>query len=84
MYALELPGFGFSNRADRVYTPELFTGAVLEFLQTQVGRAADVVALSLSSEFAARAARQAPERFRSLTFISPTGLKHQARGEGVG
>ena len=80
VYALELPGFGFSNRAKRVYTPELSTGAVLEFLE-QVGEPADVVALSLSSEFTARAALQAPERCRSLSFISPTGLntKREAR-----
>ena len=74
VYALELPGFGFSNRANRVYTPELFAAAILEFLNTQVGEAADVVALSLSSEFVARAALKSPENFKSVAFISPTGL----------
>ena len=82
VYALELPGFGFSNRAKRDYTPELFTAAVLEFLRSQVGEPADVVALSLSSEFAARAALKAPEYFKSLTLISPTGLDEQARDGG--
>ena len=81
VYALELPGFGFSNRADRVYTPELFTEAVLEFLEAQVGEPADVVAPSLSGEFAARAALQTPEQFSSLALVSPTGLntKREAR-----
>ena len=74
VYALELPGFGFSNRKKRTYTPELFTEAILEFLRTQVGEAAHVVALSLTGEFAARAALEAPSLFKSLTFISPTGL----------
>ena len=81
VYALDLPGFGFSSRPDREYTPALFTEAILEFLQNQVGEPADVVALSLGSEFAARAAVEAPERFKSLTLISPTGLntKREAR-----
>ncbi len=81
VYALELPGFGFSDRLKKAYTPELFTAAILEFLETQLGSPADVVALSLSSEFVARAARQAPERFNSLALISPTGLntKREAR-----
>ena len=40
-----------------------------------------MVALSLSSEFAARAALTAPQLFRSLTLISPTGVntKREAR-----
>ena len=82
VYALELPGFGFSNRAKRDYTPELFTEAVLEFLRSQVGEPADVIALSLSSEFAARAALEAPKYVNSLTLISPTGLDEQARDGG--
>ena len=86
VYALELPGFGFSERTKRDYTPALFAEAVLEFLEhIRLGREderADVVALSLSSEFAARAALRAPERFNSLTLISPTGLDEQEKEGG--
>ena len=80
VYALELPGYGFSNRAERDYTPALFAEAIREFLE-QVGEAADVIALSLSSEFSARAALASPQLFRSLTLISPTGMntKREAR-----
>jgi pimeloyl-ACP methyl ester carboxylesterase len=74
VFALDLPGFGFSERSPRVYSPELYQAAILDFLDTQVGEPADVVALSLSCEFAARAALAAPARFHSLTFISPTGF----------
>ncbi|HEX9413055.1 MAG TPA: alpha/beta fold hydrolase [Ktedonobacterales bacterium] len=76
VYALDLPGFGFSERADRVYTPALYTQAVLDFLR-HVGLGAggaDVMALSLSSEFAARAALAQPSLMRSLTLISPSGF----------
>ena len=86
VYALELPGFGFSERAKRDYTPKLFSEAVLEFLEhilsERGGESADVVALSLSSEFTARSALRAPERFNSLTLISPTGLDEREKGGG--
>jgi pimeloyl-ACP methyl ester carboxylesterase len=74
VYALELPGFGFSERAKRAYTPGLYAAAIGEFLRTVVEEPADVVALSLGSEFAARAALNEPGRFHSLALISPSGL----------
>jgi pimeloyl-ACP methyl ester carboxylesterase len=80
-YAVDLPGFGFSERSDRVYSPALYTAAVRDALGevTRGREAADVVALSLGSEFAARAALQEPERVRSLALVSPTGLTPQAQ-----
>lgn len=82
VFALELPGFGFSNRSKRIYSPELYEGAITDFMEGIVGQAADVVALSLGSEFAARAALAHPQFFNSLTLISPTGFNSgkQARG----
>jgi pimeloyl-ACP methyl ester carboxylesterase len=80
VWALDLPGFGFSERADRVYTPELYQDAILGLLGTQIGEAADVVALSLGCEFAARAALARPELFHSLTLISPTGFAPRGAG----
>ncbi|HXF60334.1 MAG TPA: alpha/beta hydrolase [Caldilineaceae bacterium] len=74
VFALDLPGFGFSTRADVTYTPALFVKAILAALDEIGSRPVDVVALSLSSEFAAEAARQQPTRFRSLALISPTGF----------
>lgn len=78
VYALDLPGYGFSERSDRYYTPALFSGAIRDFLADVVGEPADVVALSLSSEFAARTAVERPEHFHSLAAISPTGLSADA------
>jgi pimeloyl-ACP methyl ester carboxylesterase len=73
-FAMDLPGYGFSDRTARQYNAELFAGAILDLLSTQIGEPAHVIALSLGSEFAARAALYEPERFRSLTLISPTGF----------
>ncbi len=74
VFALDLPGYGFSERKPREYTPHTFEEALLDLLETQVGEQADVVALSLSCEFAARAAVTRPELFHSLALISPSGL----------
>lgn len=74
VFALDLPGYGFSERPGRVYSPGLFVAAIRDFLESEVGEAADVVALSLGSEFSARAAVEQPELFNSLVVISPTGF----------
>ncbi|MHB1295396.1 MAG: alpha/beta fold hydrolase [Anaerolineae bacterium] len=79
LWALDLPGFGFSERSDRAYTPELFAQAILDMLR-EVGEPADVVALSLGCEFAARAALLDPVRFHTLACLSPSGLN--ALGSG--
>lgn len=73
VYALDLPGFGFSERSDRVYSADLYKQAIIDLLE-RVGEKADVVALSLGGEFTARAALERPELFRSLTLISPSGF----------
>jgi len=77
VYALDLPGFGFSERGDRRYTPALYARAIADFLE-QIGAdrtdGADVVALSLGGEFVARAAHERPALVHSLALISPTGF----------
>jgi pimeloyl-ACP methyl ester carboxylesterase len=82
VYALELPGFGFSDRSEREYVPRLMTDAILamvdEIRQRHGAVAIDALALSLSSEFLARAAVEMPGSFRSLAFISPTGFDRRA------
>jgi pimeloyl-ACP methyl ester carboxylesterase len=74
VFALDLPGFGFSDRPGRGYDALIYEDAVTDLLAREVGEPADVVALSLGSEFAARAALRRPELFHSLALISPTGL----------
>lgn len=83
VYALDLPGFGFSERADREYSPELYAACLIEFAEQRIGARAggvDVAALSLSCEFVALAAARRPDLFRSLVFFSPTGFDRRHRG----
>lgn len=85
VYSLDLPGFGHSERRSAGYTPELFAEAIGQFLDVVVGESADLIALSLGGEFAARAALERPDRLASLTFIAPTGFSRRVPpGPGVG
>ena len=82
VYAVDLPGFGLSDRTERAYTPRLMTDAIILAVR-EIGRRhgdapIDLVALSLSCEFAARAATEMPNAFRSIALISPTGFTKRA------
>ncbi|MDZ4797195.1 MAG: alpha/beta fold hydrolase [Bryobacteraceae bacterium] len=77
VFALDLPGFGFSERAERTYHPDIYVQAILDFVDGELAGAdaVDIVALSLSSEFAAIAAVEQPDFFHSLAMIAPTGFQ---------
>lgn len=87
VYAIDLPGFGFSDRSDRPYTPRLMTDAVLALaaeIQRRHGeRPIDVLGVSLSCEYAARAAVEQPQGFRSVALVSPTGFNRRKPSTGL-
>jgi pimeloyl-ACP methyl ester carboxylesterase len=87
VYALDLPGFGFSERSERAYTPRLMTDAVLaivdEIRARQGGGPVDALALSLAAEFLARAAVERSDAFRTLALVSPTGFSGRGPREGA-
>ena len=78
VFSLDLPGFGASDRNDRDYTPRVMVDAIhvaVAEIQRRCGAVSvDALALSLSSEFLARAAVEQPSDYRSLAFVSPTGF----------
>ena len=78
VFSLDLPGFGASDRTDRDYTPRVMVDAIhvaVAEIQRRCGAVPiDALALSLSSEFLARAAVEHPSDYRSLAFVSPTGF----------
>lgn len=79
VFSVDLPGYGFSDRSDREYTPRLMTDAVHAVtaqIRSRCGSAPlDALALSLSCEYLAHAAAEAPERYRSVALVSPTGFR---------
>lgn len=74
LYAPDLPGFGRSERTDRVYSPQFYAQVIADMIRVMDAGPVDVLALSTTAEFAARAALAEPELIRSLTFVSPTGF----------
>lgn len=82
VFAPDLPGFGSSERSDRRYDVPLYVNAIedaLDAIQIECGAMpVDVLALSTSCEFAARAALRLPHRVRSLALVSATGLDRRS------
>jgi pimeloyl-ACP methyl ester carboxylesterase len=87
VYALDLPGFGLSERSRRPYTPRVMTDAIHALVaQIQIAHGpgpVDAIALSLGTEFLARAAAENPSAFRSLGLVSPTGFNRLRLREGA-
>jgi pimeloyl-ACP methyl ester carboxylesterase len=87
VYALDLPGFGQSDRSDRDYSIAIMTDAIhaaVDAIGREHAGAVDALALSLSCEFLARAALERPDAFRTLAFVSPTGFEGPARDDAQG
>lgn len=84
VYAIELPGFGSSERSDRVYTPALMVQAILavaeQIAQAHPGAGMDWLGVSLSCEFVALAALQRPDFVSHLALVSPTGVGKRLAG----
>ncbi|MGP9812332.1 alpha/beta hydrolase [Rhodopseudomonas sp. NSM] len=87
VHAFDLPGFGQSDRDDREYTARMMTdavhAAVARVQEVHGQQPIDVLGLSLSCEFVARAAAEKPEAFATLGLISPTGFEGKARDARV-
>jgi pimeloyl-ACP methyl ester carboxylesterase len=87
VFAIDLPGFGFSDRSDRAYTPRLMTDA-LHAVRAQIAKrcgdqAVDALAVSLGCEFLARAAVEQPAHWGRLALVSPTGFRGQQPARGA-
>ena len=86
VFSIDLPGYGLSDRSDRAYTPRVMTDALhaaTALIRQRTGaQAVDALAVSLSSEFLARAATEAPAHYRSVALVSPTGLGRKDKRRG--
>ena len=87
VYALDLPGFGFSQRGGMDYSVQTYVHAIEHLLRNvaveSARGSADIVALSLSSEYVAGVAAELPELVHSVVMISPTGFERMALGDAA-
>ena len=77
--AVDLPGFGDSDKPDVAYSTELFTEILGELVDELELRDLTVVGNSFGGELAAIYAATKPERVRALVLVSTGGLN--VRGE---
>ena len=75
-FAIDLPGYGLSERSEREYPPALFALALAELLRKMRARfaSADVVALGRGAEAASSVATSEQGLIRSLAILEPAGV----------
>lgn len=78
VYAIDLLGFGLSDRPARAYRAADYVDLLRDFLGDVVQQPTALIASSLSAAYAVEVAAGAPELVQRLLLICPTGLQRLA------
>jgi pimeloyl-ACP methyl ester carboxylesterase len=71
VYALDLLGFGLSDRPDIEYTPEIYSDLLHDFLKEVIKQPATVVTHGLTAAYAIACAFRRPQLFERLVLVTP-------------
>lgn len=71
VYAIDLLGFGLSDRPAIDYTAETYTDLISDFIKEVIGKPAIVVAHGLSSAYVIADAFRRPQLFERLVLVTP-------------
>lgn len=87
VYALDLPGFGKSDKPRLAYSAEAFIEWIADFCRDvlRVGEGqgeADVIATSLSAAYVIALSQRDPSLFHRLVLVCPTGIEERADPPG--
>ncbi|MGQ0715175.1 MAG: alpha/beta fold hydrolase [Gemmatimonadaceae bacterium] len=84
VYALDLLGFGVSDRPRVRYSARLYLRLIDDFARQVIGGPVTLVASSLSAAYATVLGARDPGQYPSLVLIEPTGLvrRHDAASTG--
>ncbi|TDB55387.1 alpha/beta fold hydrolase [Bacillus sp. CBEL-1] len=74
VYALELPGFGRSEKLPIVYKPTVFIQAIAEFIQQVIQKPAYVLSRDLPAAYCLYVAYYYPKLIRKIALITPSGI----------
>ena len=74
VYALDLLGFGMSDRPQARYSARLYLRLIDDFARQKIAEPAALVASSLTAAYAAVLGARDPGQYPSLVLIEPTGL----------
>ncbi len=74
VYAIDLLGFGHSDRPNTRYSARLYMRLIDDFAREVIGAPCALIASSLSAAYAAALGARDPGRFPALVLIEPVGL----------
>lgn len=80
--ALDLPGYGRSDKGYYDYSMSFYAQVITEFMDALRIENATLVGHSMGGQIAMTAALEYPERVRRLVLISPAGFERFTEGEG--
>ena len=73
VYALDLLGFGLSEKPDITYSGRMNASLVHDFLQDVIGQRADAIGSALGAAYLVNTAVRRPESLGRLALVNPTG-----------
>lgn len=74
VYAIDLLGYGQSEKPDMTYTNYLYVQLIIDFIKNVIGRKTDIIVSGDSSPVLVMACHNDPEVFNKLLFINPQSL----------
>ena len=74
VYAMDLLGFGMSDRPQARYSARLYSRLIDDFARQKIGGPVTLIASSLTAAYAAVLGARDPGQYPSLVLIEPTGL----------
>lgn len=77
VYAIDLPGFGYSDKPKITYTAFTYASFINDFITEIVGEPSMVIASNGSGMFATIAAKLFSKNITRLTLISPNGISDE-------
>ena len=77
VYAVDLPGFGYSDKPKITYTAFTYASFINDFITEVVGEPSMVIASNGSGMFATIAAKLFTQNITCLTLISPNGISDE-------
>ncbi|MBI3942151.1 MAG: alpha/beta fold hydrolase [Chloroflexi bacterium] len=83
VFAIDLLGFGLSDRPARSYTPELYIDLLSDFIREVIQAPVAVIATSLASTYIISLAAREIDRITRLILIAPTGIEALTKSPGI-
>lgn len=74
VYAIDLLGYGLSDKPDMTYTNYLYVQLLIDFIKNVISKKTNVIATGDSCQIAVMSCHNDPEIFNRLIFINPQSL----------